>query len=184
MPVKDADLKQVSSFKNLQKLNLSFTDITGKGLTELTPLEQLKTLSLSGTIVRYADLQKLIGQFKNLKTLSLWKTELTTAQIAQLQKANAKIQIIAGFDGATSEPIRLNPPQLKNSSAIFSQSLACSLNTPLKAYRSATQPTEQSLTASTRRYLRIRRYSINLRLSRRRPTRRVVREYGRQFRFI
>ena len=132
MPVKDADLKLVSSFKNLHQLNLSFTDITGKGLTELTPLAQLKALSLAGTMVRYADLQKLIGQFKSLKTLSLWKTELTTAQIAQLQQANAQIQLIAGFDGATSEPIRLNPPQLKNSSAIFSQSLALQLKHPIK----------------------------------------------------
>jgi Leucine-rich repeat (LRR) protein len=104
MPVKDTDLKQIRAFKNLKKLNLSFTDITGKGLTELTTLEQLKTLSLSGTNVQYADLQKLIGQFKSLKTVSLWNTELTTVQIAQLQKANARIEFIAGFDGGTSEP--------------------------------------------------------------------------------
>ncbi|MDB5239468.1 MAG: cytochrome [Spirosoma sp.] len=132
LPVKDADLKQVSGFKNLQKLNLSFTDITGRGLTELTSLEQLKTLSLSGTKVQYADLQKLIGQFRGLKTLSLWNTELTTVQIAQLQKTNTKVQIIAGFDGATSEPIKLNPPQLKNNSTIFSQSLVLQLKHPIK----------------------------------------------------
>ena len=132
MPVKDTDLKQVSAFKNLKKLNLSFTDITGKGLTELTTLEQLKTLSLSGTNVQYADLQKLIGQFKSLKTVSLWNTELTTAQIAQLQKANARIEFIAGFDGGTSEPIKLNPPQLKSNSTIFNQSLVLQLKHPIK----------------------------------------------------
>ena len=132
MPVSDADLKRVASFENLQKLDLNFTDITGKGLAELAALKQLKTLSLSGTKVSYDDLRKQIGAFKSLKTVSVWNTALTPSQRSELQKANRGIQFIAGFDGAGSEPIRLNPPQVKNSSTLFSQSLALQLKHPIK----------------------------------------------------
>ena len=132
MPVKDADLTRVSQFENLQKLDLNFTDITGNGLAELTSLKQLKTLALSGTKVTYDDLRKQIGAFKSLKTVSVWNTTLTASQIGQLRKANKGIQFIAGFDGASSEPIKLNPPQVKNSSTIFSQPLTLQLKHPIK----------------------------------------------------
>ena len=132
MPVKDADLKRVSQFENLQKLDLNFTDITGNGLAELTSLKQLKTLALSGTKVTYDDLRKHIGAFKSLKTVSVWNTTLTASQIGQLQRTNKEVQFIAGFDGAGSEPIKLNPPQVKNSSTIFSQPLALQLKHPIK----------------------------------------------------
>ncbi|GAB3941616.1 chitobiase/beta-hexosaminidase C-terminal domain-containing protein [Spirosoma harenae] len=131
MPVKDADLKYISQFENLQKLDINFTDITGKELDQLTPLTHLERLALSGTAVKYTDLQKQIGAFKNLKTVALWETGLTEAEISQLQKAYPKIQFIAGFDGDKAEPIRLNPPQLKNS-PIFAQSTAIQLKHPIK----------------------------------------------------
>ncbi len=132
MPVKDAELKQISQFENLQKLDLNFTDITGSGIAELTVLKQLKTLALSGTKVTYEALQKHIGAFKSLKTISVWNTTLTAPQIAQLQKANRGIQFIAGFDGTSGEPIKLNPPQVKNNSTIFNESLVLQLKHPIK----------------------------------------------------
>ncbi|GAB2568749.1 c-type cytochrome domain-containing protein [Spirosoma areae] len=132
MPVTDADLKPISQFENLQRLNLNFTDITGNGFADLTALTQLRTLSLSGTNVHYDDLRKQIGAFKNLKTVTVWNTGLTTSQLEQLRKANKKIQFLAGFDGAGSLPITLNPPQVKNSSTIFSQPLTLQLKHPIK----------------------------------------------------
>ncbi|QMW00787.1 c-type cytochrome domain-containing protein [Spirosoma foliorum] len=132
MPVKDADLKRIGEFENLQKLDLNFTDITGASLGDLSALKQLQTLSLAGTGVTYDVLQKQLSGFKSLKTLAVWNTKLTTDQIGQLQKANKHIQFIAGFDGASSEPIKLNPPQVKNSSTIFGQSLTLQLKHPVK----------------------------------------------------
>jgi uncharacterized membrane protein/mono/diheme cytochrome c family protein len=132
MPVKDADLKRISEFDNLQKLDLNFTDITGTGLSELTGLSQLKTLALSGTNVTYDVLQKQLANFKNLKTISLWNTKLTPSQIGQLQKVYRNIQFIAGFDGADSAPITLNPPQVKNNSTIFTGSVPLQLKHPIK----------------------------------------------------
>ncbi|WP_338875417.1 c-type cytochrome domain-containing protein [Spirosoma sp. SC4-14] len=132
MPVKDADLKAVGDFKNLRKLDINFTDITGAGLSELTLLPELQTLTLAGTNVTYDALQKQLSRFKKLKSLAVWNTKITPAQVAQLQKANMGIQFIAGFDGASSKPIRLNPPQLKNSSPIFVESLPLQLKHPVK----------------------------------------------------
>ncbi|ADB37012.1 c-type cytochrome domain-containing protein [Spirosoma linguale] len=132
MPVTDAALRQIRKFENLQKLDLNFTDITGNGIAELTSLDHLKTLSLAGTKVTFADLQKQIGAFKSLKTLAVWNTALTPAQITQLQKEHKNIQFIGGFDGTASEPIKLNPPQIKNSSTIFNKTLALHLKHPIR----------------------------------------------------
>lgn len=132
LPVKDADLKQVSQFENLQKLELNFTDITGNGLSVLTSLKHLNSLAIAGTNVAYPDLAKSISAFKSLKTLAVWNTRLSAADIERLQKANKTVRFIAGFSGAVSKPIRLNPPQVKNSSTIFSQSLTLQLKHPIK----------------------------------------------------
>ncbi|GAB2557061.1 c-type cytochrome domain-containing protein [Spirosoma aerophilum] len=132
MPVKDADLKRIAEFDNLQKLDLNFTDITGSGLSELDGLSQLKTLALSGTNITFDVLQKQLGNFKKLQTISLWNTKLTPVQIGQLQKVYRNIQFIAGFDGADSAPITLNPPQIKNSSTIFTGTVPLQLKHPIK----------------------------------------------------
>ncbi|GAB3707771.1 chitobiase/beta-hexosaminidase C-terminal domain-containing protein [Spirosoma flavus] len=131
MPVHDADLKHISQFENLQKLDINFTDITGKELDKLATLQHLESLALSGTQVKFADLKNQIATFKNLKTVALWETGLTDAEISQLQKRYPRIQFIAGFNGDKSEPIRLNPPQLQNS-PIFSQSTIIQLRHPVK----------------------------------------------------
>ncbi len=132
LPVKDADLSAVGQFENLQRLDLNFTDITGKGLKELVPLKHLESLALSGTKVAYTDLRDQLRSFKNLRTVTLWETPLTDAEISQLKKANPKITFIAGFDGAKSALIKLNPPQVKNSSVIFSQHLSLKIIHPIQ----------------------------------------------------
>ncbi|MFC5411084.1 c-type cytochrome domain-containing protein [Larkinella bovis] len=132
LPVKDADLKAVAQFENLQKLDLNFTDITGKGLAHLTHLQHLKSLTLSGTKVTFADLQNLIREVKSLRTVSLWETPVTVAQIQQLQKANQNMAFLAGFKDDGKNPLTLNPPEVKNPSMVFTQSLPLLLHHPIK----------------------------------------------------
>ena len=132
LPVKNADLKYVAQFENLRKLDINFTDITGKGVSELVPLQYLESLALSGTKTTYADLKDQLGAFKKLKTLALWETDVTPAEIAQLRKANPGIEIIAGFDAAKSATIRLNLPQVANRSTIFNKSIPVLLIHPVK----------------------------------------------------
>lgn len=135
MPVKDADLKYISRFENLRKLNLNFTNITGKGIKELASLKHLKSLSLSGTKVNYNDLHQQIHAFKSLNTLVVWNTNLSLSEIQKLQNANKQIQIIAGFKDDGRNPIQLTPPQLKNSSNIFSDSLLLQLGHPINGVK-------------------------------------------------
>lgn len=131
LPVKDADLQYIGRFENLRKLNLNFTDITGKGLKELAQLKHLQSLSLSGTKVNYPDLQQQIGVFKSLNTLTVWNTEIKESEIKQLQKSNKHIELISGFRDDGKNPIQLTPPLLKNSSTIFSESLPVLLKHPI-----------------------------------------------------
>lgn len=132
MPIKDTDLKSIRQFENLRKLNLNFTGVTGKGLKELSSLQHLKSLSLSGTQVAYQDLKQHIGSFKSLNTLAIWNTPLTVPEIEALQKANKHIQFIAGFNDDGSNPIKLNTPQVKNKSTVFEQSVPLQLFHPIK----------------------------------------------------
>ncbi len=132
LPVTDADLSLVGQFKNVRRLDLNFTDVTGKGLNELVPLKHLESLALSGTKVTYTDLRNQLKSFKNLKTVTLWETPLTESEIGQLKKANPTITFIAGFDGDKSAPIKLNPPQVKNASVIFSQPLPLKIIHPIR----------------------------------------------------
>ncbi|MGV3587197.1 MAG: c-type cytochrome domain-containing protein [Adhaeribacter sp.] len=131
MPVKDADVKNISQFQNLHRLNLNFTDITSSGLAELATLPHLESLSLAGTKIQFKDLQKQLPAFKSLKTIVLWNTALTTPEITQLQKAHANINFISGFKADGTNLIKLNPPQVK-SSRVFRQTLPLVLHHPVK----------------------------------------------------
>ncbi len=132
MPVKNEDLKNVARFINLRRLNLNFTDITGKGLATLSSLQHLKSLSLSGTKVNYGDLLQYIPTFKSLSTVAIWDTELSGSEMQQLQSAHKHIQFLSGFKDDGSHPIKLNPPRIKNKSVVFNDSLSLHLFHPVK----------------------------------------------------
>jgi uncharacterized membrane protein len=132
MPVKNEDLKTVSQFENLRRLNLNFTQVTGVGLQALTPLKHLNSLSLSGTKINYQDLQRYLPDFKRLNTLALWDTGLSASEIEQLQAANKNIEIIGGFLDDGSHPIKLNLPRIKNKFLVFEKSLPLELFHPVK----------------------------------------------------
>jgi uncharacterized membrane protein len=132
MPVKDADMKSIAQFENLSKLDLNFTDVTAAGLKELASLKHLQNLTLSGTKLNFNDLKGLLPTLKSLKTVAVWETKLTADEVEQLQKANRNLAIIGGFKDDGKNPLKLNPPQVKNNSTIFGQPLALELKHPIK----------------------------------------------------
>ena len=108
MPVNDEDLKTISQFVNLRKLNLSFTNITGATLNELAKLKELKILSLSGTKIRASNLRPLVSLPK-LTHLFIWSTAIAPDEIDKLQQQFKTTAIETGFRGDTVV-IKLNPP--------------------------------------------------------------------------
>jgi len=131
MPVKDEDLNFISKLKELQKLDLNFTDINGSGLKELSALKKLETLSLSGTRINLQQLLPIISN-KNLRELSVWNTSLTEKDITQLKKVNSSLNIITGFKDDGKTLIQLSNPALKNNSTVFVSRTNVQLSHPRK----------------------------------------------------
>ena len=119
LPVKDSDLQLIAQFENLERLDLNFTNISAKGLAALKTLNRLKSLSLSGTQVNFTDIQAVLPVFKKLQAVYLWDTPLTQDDIKHLSAKFKNIQVIGGFKDDGSNPLKLNPPELKNTSTIF-----------------------------------------------------------------
>lgn len=125
MPVKDEELKTISQFSNLRKLNLSFTNITGTTLNELSKLKELRQLSLSGTTIKKDDILKL-SSLKKLSYLFIWNTALTETDIAALKNTIKDIAFEKGFKGDTTI-LKLNAPILLNEEQIINTPIALKL---------------------------------------------------------
>ncbi len=117
MPVGDGDLKKLALFKNLRRLNLAFTNITGATLSDLAQLKELRQLTLSGTPVKAAQLRPL-SQLPKLAQLQAWNTALQPRDSATWQQALRGVVVETGFRGDTVV-IKLNPPIFENESAII-----------------------------------------------------------------
>jgi uncharacterized membrane protein len=124
MPVSDGDIKTIAQFKNLRKLNLNFTAITGNTLEQLKNLLFLKSLSLSGTPVKPSQVTALTSLPK-LRAVYLWNTDVDSKDILSLEEKNKNITYQTGFKG-DSTILKLTPPILENENFVITQS------TPLK----------------------------------------------------
>jgi hypothetical protein len=132
LPVKDDDLKKLADFDQLRRLDLSFTNITNAGLKHLKTLQQLEKLTLAGTTVSFQAIQDLLNTSTKLKTIGIWNTGLTNNEVQRLEKTFPRISFLKGFDVQASETLKLNPPQLKNSSQVFKDSISIDLKHPIK----------------------------------------------------
>ncbi len=132
LPVTDSDLNVIAGFENLRKLNLNFTEITGKGLESLIRLQHLKRLYLSGTKVSFEDLKQTLPALKSLTTLAIWDTDFTADQLEQIKKDNKHIAFLTGYRDDGSNPIKLNAPRIKNKNVVFEDSIVLELFHPVK----------------------------------------------------
>lgn len=132
MPVQNSDLAYLKDLEHLHTLNLNFTDITEAGLKELNGLKELMVLSLSGTKLKAAGLANSLKAIPNLKKVYVWDAGLSREDIQILQKQVKGIQVIGGFQDDGSNPLKLNPPQVKNPSTIFDEFIMAQLGHPIK----------------------------------------------------
>lgn len=130
MPVKDEDLKTVGQFKNLRKLNLSFTNISGATLAELKSLEHLRQLSLSGTTVKWTDVQA-IAALPKLSRVYLWNTGVGESELKQATAHYKQLSFENGYKGDTVV-LKLNPPILDNEEQIVLDPVPLKLKHPIK----------------------------------------------------
>ncbi|MBX2925009.1 MAG: chitobiase/beta-hexosaminidase C-terminal domain-containing protein [Chitinophagaceae bacterium] len=150
LPVKDGDLKSISQFQSLRHVYLNFTDITAAGLKELSILPHLQTLAVSGTKISYNDLKAQLPALKSLKSIAIWNTPITPQEAQELKKANTGITFIEGFKDDGTNPLKLNLPEVKNKSMVFTQSTQLQLSHPIKGVdiRFTTDGTEPDSTTS------------------------------------
>ena len=132
MPVRDEDIRYMLRFENLERLNLNFSEVTGKGLETLTALKHLRYLSLAGTGVTYSDLVKHLPSFKSLSYVSLWDTPLTAAEIRRLQNRFTYLTIQGMYSEEMGTPIKLNPPRLGNKMRVFEDSIEVEIVHPVR----------------------------------------------------
>ena len=130
MPVKDDDIKYIAPLKNLRKLNLAFTQITGVALTQLKDLKELQQLSLSGTAVKAADLA-VLKNLPKLSSLYIWNTSVNSIDIAAIKKQFPKIAISTGFKG-DSVIVKLNSPMILGEEQIFATATSVKLKHYIK----------------------------------------------------
>jgi len=126
MPLKDEDIKVISEFENLRRLNLSFTGISGAVLPELKKLKFLKTLSLTGTKVNAEQLKEL-QSFTALKTVYTWNTPVAKTDIEKLQEEVKNIRFETGFKGGDTMILKLSPPVLLNEEGFLSSAVPLKL---------------------------------------------------------
>ena len=132
MPVTDTEMKTVAQFKNLTRLNLNFTEISGQGLEQLKSLKKLRHLSISGTSVDFGSLKSVLKEFSNLHSLTIWDTPVTPTELENLRKEHVGINLVAGRVETAEDILQLNLPQLANNSNIFRESMVLELGHPIR----------------------------------------------------
>lgn len=112
MPVTNNDLEVISTFGNLENLNLNFTSIDGKGLTALSRLENLQTLSLAGTAIQANDLEAVLS-LPDLTRVFVWNTQINEGDKVALSKRFPNVEIIGNLF-VDNEILRLDKPRIEN----------------------------------------------------------------------
>lgn len=129
MPVKDEDLGVIARFKNIRKLTLNATDITGNTLIELKSLQQLRSLSLTGTQVN-AEQLKALQTLPRLKTVYVWNTPITDQQASQLRQSHPATYYHTGFKDTVT--LKITPPIIENDEVVMTKHMPLKLKHYIK----------------------------------------------------
>jgi uncharacterized membrane protein len=117
MPVKDEDLATIAMFKQLSKLNLASTSITGNQLSALKGLQNLQELVLSRTPTQALHLE-FISSLPGLKKVYVWNTGITSQDLEVLRRNHPAVQFMSGYTGE-GVVAKLNAPIIESGSQVF-----------------------------------------------------------------
>ena len=130
MQLKKEDLVIVSSFPNLEKLNLNYTGIDFSLLEPLTALHKLNTLSICGINFSLDELNRFLQKSK-IKNVYLWNNTISSSALNSVIKAHPGVQFIIG-DNLQNEFIKLNNPSIDQDSSIIKEHLDINIKHGLK----------------------------------------------------
>jgi len=129
MPVTDDDLKLLSTFSNLEDLNLNMTNINGSGLVHLINLPSLTSLSLvNNELVN--DLEPIFSKMPNLRRVFLDKTGVNEEQISKWRTKYPEIKIFSSPIDTTK--LRLVAPTLVDNNSVIGEGDSIKLFHPIK----------------------------------------------------
>ncbi len=129
MPIKDDDLNRIAEFRNLRKLNLNFTQVTGTGFNHLSKLKFLKQLSLAGTQLKKENLS-LLEKLPQLKTVYIWNAAIPVAELEELKKVKGHLKYETGYRDTVI--MKLTPPILENEEQVITDPLPLQLKHYIK----------------------------------------------------
>jgi hypothetical protein len=111
MPITDKELSLIGKFKNLEKLNLNFTNVTS-GLSHLQSLHHLKSLSLSGTRVTSLEVTKVLSM-PELRELFIWNTSIPEQDQLIMTNQHKDLSIVWKIFH-DDKLVKLSPPSIGN----------------------------------------------------------------------
>lgn len=85
--VDDDDIAQLSSLSKLQMIDLSFTDVTGEGISHLTKIPALLSVRLTGCRIGDSDLKPL-AKLPDIAMLYLARTNVTDKGLKHIRGLN------------------------------------------------------------------------------------------------
>ncbi|OOG71890.1 c-type cytochrome domain-containing protein [Algoriphagus sp. A40] len=130
MPLESVDLGFLRDFPNLEELQMNFTGISAKQISNLEGLANLRNLALSGNEMGPEAVEAL-AKLKQVKKLFLWNSGLDEAAQERLAKELASTQIDFGFDGK-GIIYPLNPPKIEFNKELFQDSTELIISHPIR----------------------------------------------------
>ena len=109
MPADDNVISALSSFENIERINLNGTAITGKTLGELNANKHLEQISLATTQVDKSTMEAL-AKIPSLKKVFLWNSKVTIGDATELKKKYPAIVWDLGYVPDAAERLKLTPP--------------------------------------------------------------------------
>ncbi|HQQ96282.1 MAG TPA: FN3 associated domain-containing protein [Cyclobacteriaceae bacterium] len=110
MPVSDQDLETIGNFHRLEKLNLSFSKITGSGFKGWNGFGHLRSVALTGTAVTAENIKPLLAM-PALEEVFMANTSINEAQRKQLAKLYPKVRLVVN-DFVDNQTLKLSAPAI------------------------------------------------------------------------
>lgn len=121
MPLTKEDIKLISQFSKLQKLNLNYTKLDLDALEAIKKMKQVQTLAICGIDVSEVSLSKFL-QGASFSTIHVWSNNISTMQLQALHTKFPKLSIIIG-DNLENEFVKLSSPVIDQDSSIIPKHL-------------------------------------------------------------